>query len=170
MTRRVVVSVAAATALLGVATGVAGQSSALARFGRLPLTFEMNTGHYDKRVQFLARTRGATVFLTSTEMVMVLKGKAGGEVQGARAESSGNLAPSPRLRGEGRGEGLGAFGCAGEGTSPPTPLLGEERGVCLPLPACGERRRVSPSPRLRGEGRGEGPHRVEGPYQGRGRP
>jgi hypothetical protein len=43
------------------------------------MTFEQNTGRYDKRVQFLTRTRGATVFITNTEAVMVLRGQARGE-------------------------------------------------------------------------------------------
>ncbi|MBM3496153.1 MAG: hypothetical protein FJX72_17810 [Armatimonadetes bacterium] len=76
-------------------------------FGRLPLTFEKNTGRYDKRVQFLTRTGGATVFVTANEMVMVLPAKAREKL---RAESGEPRAatprvPSPRLRGEGQGEG-----------------------------------------------------------------
>ncbi|MBM3496876.1 MAG: hypothetical protein FJX72_21530, partial [Armatimonadetes bacterium] len=55
-------------------------------FGRLPLTFERNTGRYDKRVKFLTRTGGTTVFLTANEMVMVLPGKATGEGRGARSD------------------------------------------------------------------------------------
>ncbi len=52
-------------------------------FGRLPLTFEKNTGRYDKRVKFLTRAGGATVFLTDTEAVMVLPSKPRGQRQEA---------------------------------------------------------------------------------------
>jgi len=39
---------------------------------RLPLTFEANRGQTDARVKFLSRGSGYTLFLTSTEAVMVL--------------------------------------------------------------------------------------------------
>jgi cysteine synthase len=79
-------------------------------YGRLPLTFEKNTGRYDKRVRFLTRTRGATIFLTANEMVMVLPGKATGTGHDARGAA---IVPSPRLRGEGQGEGLDALSALG---------------------------------------------------------
>ncbi len=41
-------------------------------YGRLPLSFEPNHGQTDRRVKFLARERGCTLFLTSTEMVLSL--------------------------------------------------------------------------------------------------
>ncbi len=41
-------------------------------YGRLPVTFEQNTGRYDKRVRFLSRVGGGgTLFITATEAVMV---------------------------------------------------------------------------------------------------
>jgi len=39
----------------------------------LPLSFEANTGQTDPHVTFLARGRGYTVFLTSTEAVLALQ-------------------------------------------------------------------------------------------------
>ena len=117
--------------------GKAGGSAALS-LARLPLTFEKNTGRYDKQVKFLTRTGGATVFITGNEAVMVLRGQARGE----RREASGAATnvpsprlrgepdapiPSPRLRGEGQGEGQGARAATD-----------------------------IPSPRWRGEGQGEG--------------
>ena len=41
-------------------------------YGRLPSSFEANRGQTDSRVQFLSRGRGHTLFLTSTESVVVL--------------------------------------------------------------------------------------------------
>ncbi|MER3422425.1 MAG: hypothetical protein C4293_03540, partial [Nitrospiraceae bacterium] len=42
-------------------------------YGELPLSFEANLGQSDQRVKFLSRGRDHTLFLTSTEMVLVLK-------------------------------------------------------------------------------------------------
>src|SRR5437016_1223108 len=41
-------------------------------YGKLPLQFEANRGQTDASVKFLSRGRGYTLFLTSTEAVMVL--------------------------------------------------------------------------------------------------
>src|SRR6266851_502774 len=41
-------------------------------YGKLPLQFEANRGQTDASVEFLSRGRGYTLFLTSTEAVMVL--------------------------------------------------------------------------------------------------
>ena len=43
-------------------------------YGRLPLRFEANQGQTDPQVKFLARGRGYTLFLTSTEAVLKLGG------------------------------------------------------------------------------------------------
>jgi len=72
----------------------ASPSPKLTSLGRLPVTFERNTGRYDKRVKFVTRTRGATVFLTSAEMVMVMPGKAVGERQEAGGTEAG---AAPRM-------------------------------------------------------------------------
>src|SRR5262245_5511621 len=39
---------------------------------KLPLSFEANQGQTDKRVKFLARLGGSTLFLTSTDAVLAL--------------------------------------------------------------------------------------------------
>ena len=41
----------------------------------LPLTFEKNTGHWPREVQFVARSGGGTLFLTKREAVLDLRGK-----------------------------------------------------------------------------------------------
>src|SRR3972149_8900667 len=41
-------------------------------YGKLPLSFEVNVGQTDKNVKFLSRAGGSTLFLTSTEAVLVL--------------------------------------------------------------------------------------------------
>jgi hypothetical protein len=59
---------------------------ALAGYGRLPLTFEVNEGQTDGAVKYLARGRGYTLFLTSTESVLSL---AGGERETVRKKGLG---------------------------------------------------------------------------------
>src|SRR5882762_8906488 len=44
-----------------------------AAYGRLPLSFEPNEGQTDRRVKFLSRGAAKTLFLTSTEAVLVLR-------------------------------------------------------------------------------------------------
>jgi beta-propeller repeat-containing protein len=46
-------------------------SSASSTFHALPFSFEPNLGQTDPRVKFLARSRGMTLFLTSTEAVLL---------------------------------------------------------------------------------------------------
>src|SRR5579871_6929290 len=41
-------------------------------YAQLPLAFEPNLGQTDRRVKFLARTAGGTLFLTNTEAVLAL--------------------------------------------------------------------------------------------------
>src|SRR3990172_6192242 len=41
-------------------------------YGKLPLSFEVNEGQADKKVKFLSRAGGSTLFLTPTEAVFVL--------------------------------------------------------------------------------------------------
>lgn len=45
---------------------------ALAGYGKLPLRFKANRGQTDRRVKFLFRGEGHTLFLTSTEVVLDL--------------------------------------------------------------------------------------------------
>src|SRR5882762_5181144 len=54
-------------------------------YGRLPLTFEENHGQTDGRVKFLSRGSGSTLFLTSTEAVIVVsKPQPHGDADGVR--------------------------------------------------------------------------------------
>src|SRR6266849_400983 len=46
---------------------------ALAGYGQLPLSFEMNKGQTDPQVNFLSRGSGYTLFLTPSEAVLSLK-------------------------------------------------------------------------------------------------
>jgi hypothetical protein len=51
------------------------QARILDSYGKLPLSFEANHGQADKRVKFLSRTGGYTLFLTGDEAVLALNGK-----------------------------------------------------------------------------------------------
>jgi hypothetical protein len=50
------------------------QSRILDQYGKLPLSFEANTGQADGQVRFLSRTGGYTLFLTQDEAVLALSG------------------------------------------------------------------------------------------------
>jgi hypothetical protein len=54
-------------------------------FGRQPLSFEANVGQADRQVQFLAHGPGYSLYLTSSEAVMVLTPGSGGKSQGSGA-------------------------------------------------------------------------------------
>lgn len=49
------------------------QAQATELYGKLPLSFEVNQGQTHEDVRFLSRGKGYTLFLTSTEAVMVLR-------------------------------------------------------------------------------------------------
>lgn len=49
-------------------------------YGKLPLSFEANQGQIDSQVKFLSRGSNYTLFLTSTEAVLVLR-RAGRRIQ-----------------------------------------------------------------------------------------
>src|SRR6266571_2594859 len=51
---------------------IAIQSQVAAAYGQLPLHFEANQGQSDGRVQFLARSQGMHVFLSASEVMLVL--------------------------------------------------------------------------------------------------
>ncbi len=51
----------------------ASEQQVLATYGKLPLSFEANQGQTDEQVKFLSRGGGYTLFLTSTEAVLVLR-------------------------------------------------------------------------------------------------
>ncbi|HEV8306236.1 MAG TPA: SBBP repeat-containing protein, partial [Methylomirabilota bacterium] len=63
-------------------------------YGRLPLAFEANRGQTDPRVDFLARGRGYTLFLTPTEAVLVLKATPGRSRPASPAEGDAVLGPA----------------------------------------------------------------------------
>ncbi|HEV8369635.1 MAG TPA: SBBP repeat-containing protein [Pyrinomonadaceae bacterium] len=48
-------------------------------YGNLPLSFELNKGQTDKDVKFVARGNGYALFLTSSEAVLSLQNKPGGD-------------------------------------------------------------------------------------------
>jgi hypothetical protein len=56
--------------------GTTNKLRMLDAYGKLPLTFEANRGQTDPRVQFLARGRGYTLFVTATEAVLALQAPA----------------------------------------------------------------------------------------------
>jgi hypothetical protein len=50
----------------------ASRSRVVAAYGKLPLSFELNQGQTDRRVKFLSRGSGYSLFLTSDEAVLTL--------------------------------------------------------------------------------------------------
>src|SRR5438552_3941732 len=79
------------------ATGPAEQyashrQAASEAYGKVPLYFEANQGQTDPQVKFLARGGGQTLFLTSTEAVLVLT-KADSQAQGPQRPL---ISPTPR--------------------------------------------------------------------------
>jgi beta-propeller repeat-containing protein len=62
-------------------------------YGKLPLSFETNQGQTGKRVKFLARGRGYSLFLTSNEAVLALK-RASPESKEAKGAADAGLALS----------------------------------------------------------------------------
>ncbi|MGH7228540.1 MAG: hypothetical protein ACREIH_04925, partial [Nitrospiraceae bacterium] len=76
------------------ATGSAAAPNLDTSFGKLPLSFERNDGQTDPQVQFLARGRGYTLFLTPTEAVLALRkaeAKVEAEVKGKSDEEHSAL-------------------------------------------------------------------------------
>jgi len=71
--------VMALTVLLGVGKAVADNAPPVAKaqvqeaYGKLPLYFEANRSQTDRRVKFLSRGRGYTLFLTQTEAVLAFR-------------------------------------------------------------------------------------------------
>ncbi|MCX6360189.1 MAG: hypothetical protein NT029_10295, partial [Armatimonadetes bacterium] len=58
---------------LGTASAAPGGAKPAMRAPNTPLTFERNTGHWPKEVQFVARSGQGTLFLTRREAVVSLK-------------------------------------------------------------------------------------------------
>jgi hypothetical protein len=79
-----------------------GQRAKLvARYGKLPLSFEANEGQTDARVNFQSRGRGYSLFLTSNEAVIALR-KAVPQAKGQRA-LAGRKFPRHQKEGASRG-------------------------------------------------------------------
>src|SRR5256712_1897281 len=97
-------------------------------YGKLPLSFEKNEGQTDSQVQFLARGRGYTLFLTPTEAVLALRHKDPlAPSSGERARVRGNSQSSPRpTEREGQGEGA-VLRMRLEGAKADAPVTGLER-------------------------------------------
>src|SRR5271168_561417 len=63
-------------------------------YRNLPLSFEINRGQADKRVKFLSRGSGYSLFLTAEEAVVALrKPSAGRSVPGSRGLSPHGVSP-----------------------------------------------------------------------------
>jgi len=54
-------------------TQPAAQARLMRTYGKLPLSFEANQGQTDRRVNFLARGSGYSLFLTGNEAVLALR-------------------------------------------------------------------------------------------------
>jgi hypothetical protein len=54
---------------------LASQAKIAESYGKMPLSFEANQGQTDKRVRFLVRGNGYSLFLTANEAVLALKKK-----------------------------------------------------------------------------------------------
>jgi len=75
-------------------------------YGRLPLRFEANRGQTDARVKFLSRGPGYSVFLTSTEAVLVVSGRGPGDAGEGKSATALRMTlldanPEPRVTGKG---------------------------------------------------------------------
>lgn len=67
----------------------ADQGKILESYGQLPLSFEANAGQTDRRVKFLSRGPGYTVFLTNDETVLALSASKKGGVKQEKPRISG---------------------------------------------------------------------------------
>ncbi len=86
------------------------QPMLVAKYGKLPLSFEANQGQADARVRFLARGRGYTIFLTDDEAVLALRKSQPGQpgvTQSGKVGFPGRLSPFGLFDlGAGRGPSL----------------------------------------------------------------
>ncbi len=76
------------------APGPSVRATLQAAYGHLPLSFEANQGQTDGQAKFLSRGHGYTLFLTSTEAMLVLSMPPGGDAS-ADARIVGKPAPLP---------------------------------------------------------------------------
>jgi uncharacterized repeat protein (TIGR01451 family) len=69
-------------------------------YSKLPISFEANRGQTDSRVKFISRGRGSTLFLTSSEAVLVLRKSVAGKVNQDSLSAPGTkAAPAARVPG-----------------------------------------------------------------------
>ncbi len=79
------------------------ESRVVASYDKLALSFEVNQGQTDKRVKFLSRSQGYTVFLTSTEAVLTLaksgaRKSAASYLSGPKPEDAENIETVLRMQ------------------------------------------------------------------------
>jgi hypothetical protein len=70
------------------------QARILDSYGKLPLAFEANHGQTDKRVKFLSRTGGYTLFLTADQAVLTLSRKKTDDPHKAKIAGASHKSPS----------------------------------------------------------------------------
>ena len=80
------------------------QRRILDSYGKLPLSFEANQGQTDRRVKFLSRTSGYSLFLTGDEAVLMLSGKKA-DTHEAKIAGAGH-APGPGMAAALKGGGV----------------------------------------------------------------
>ena len=91
------VSICMLLSYLALCSHASDPSAVVAEYGKLPLSFEANTGQADNSVKFLARGTGYGLYLTSHEAVLALRkdGKRGADVVRMRlAGASGTATPA----------------------------------------------------------------------------
>jgi hypothetical protein len=89
--RRCAFAYPAALLALAASAGAAPPAAIRApQVSNLPLTFERNTGHWPRQVQFVARSGGGTLFLTKREMLLSLR--KGGKSAALRLKLTGSNA------------------------------------------------------------------------------
>src|SRR5262249_15444079 len=76
----------AGTAVPPQANAPADKAQTQQSYGRLPLSFEANSGQTDSQVRCLTRSGGVTTFLTPTEAVMVLAKNSESGIQNSEFE------------------------------------------------------------------------------------
>jgi len=77
----------------------AGRLALAESYGKLALSFEANNGQTDKRVRFLSRGSGYSLFITGTEAVLTLRGPEEAGNSGSRIPRAAKTAWSTKKRG-----------------------------------------------------------------------
>ncbi len=80
------------------------QAQLTAAYGQLPLSFQINKGQTDPRVNFLTQGAGYTAFLTPTSAVMEVQQGSGGNVVAMKIVGAESRLPRRRPRQAGRRE------------------------------------------------------------------